>query len=1029
MQLVFIYGPSAAGKLTVARELAKKTGFRVFHNHLVVDILLALFDFGSPPFVDLRESVWLQVRVRAAQEQLSGLIFTFAPERTVRPEFIATIVTAVENVGANVLFVRLTCPEEEIERRLTAQCTISILSLRRDIREEQMALTQEQMTATPKALAGIRVVDFTWVRAGPWATRWLGALGAEVIKVEWPLNERGRSTGGAPPGVAATLNTATNFNDTNANKKGITVNLRTERGLDLIKRLISVSDVVVENFSARALDSWGLGFEELCKLNPDIVYVSQSGFGHTGRYRDYTTMGPIAQAFSGLTFLSGLPGEPPAGWGWSYLDDTGGMYIAFSTLTSLYRRNITGQGQHVDLSQMIIGATLNGSALLDATVNGRPSQREGYPPGNRAHWPGTPMVNNYRGPTTAPHNAYRTRGGGYNDWCAIACFSEEEWRRLVVVMGSPQWATSPNFTTLRGRLQHQAELDRGIQEWTQTIEKYELMERCQAASVPAMPVQSSEDRVDHDPQLRHRELYLEMDHQALGLRKFQNAPFKLSETPALNYQPAPLIGQHNQEIFEGMLGLNHEEFVSGYEDGTFWPKSMDRYPYMDDMIAADPVPFTAQPAASQKHAPPPQRKEDISDSTGPWSGPLSGLRVLELADEKGQFCGKLMADLGADVIKIEPTGGESTRKVGPFLDDIPHRERSLSFWHYNTSKRGITLNLETEDGRDLFRRLAATADIILETFAAGYLPSLDLGYQNLHESNPRLIMCSLTPFGQTGPWRDFLAGDLLHLAAGGQMGCCGYDEEDEPEDIPIAPGGGNAWHMGSHYAYMAIIAALVHRTNTGRGQYIDASVHDACALTTEAHVNTYIYTGNVVSRQTGRHAAASPTTKAQLRCKDGKYVNAGASRVTFRQFPALVEWMDSYGLAGDLMEERYKDPAVFSEGASHINDVMANFVTHLTRDEVAHGGQERGFTWGAIRAPDELVDEGHLNDRGFWVEVPHPELSRSFKYPGPAGIYNGSPWRISSRAPLIGEHNEEIYCVELALARTELAYLAEAGVV
>ncbi len=892
-----------------------------------------------------------------------------------------------------------------------------------------MALTQEHLTATPKALAGIRVVDFTWVRAGPWATRWLGALGAEVIKVEWPLNQRGRTAGAAPPGIEPDLNTTANFNDTNANKKGITVNLRTERGLDLIKRLISVSDVVVENFSARALDSWGLGFEELCKLNPDIVYVSQSGFGHTGRYRDYTTMGPIAQAFSGLTFLSGLPGDPPAGWGWSYLDDTGGMYIAFSTLTSLYRRNITGQGQHVDLSQMIIGATLNGSALLDATVNGRPSQREGYPPGNRAHWPGTPMVNNYRGPTTAPHNAYRTRGGGYNDWCAIACFSEEEWRRLVVVMGSPQWATSPNFTTLRGRLQHQAELDRGIQEWTQTIEKYELMERCQAASVPAMPVQSSEDRVDHDPQLRHRELYLEMDHPALGLRKFQNAPFKLSETPALNYRPAPLIGQHNQEIFEGMLGLNHEEFVSGYEDGTFWPKSMDRYPYMDDMIAADPVPFTAQPAASQKHAPPPQRKEDISASTGPWSGPLSGLRVLELADEKGQFCGKLMADLGADVIKIEPTGGESTRKVGPFLDDIPHRERSLSFWHYNTSKRGITLNLETEDGRDLFRRLAATADIILETFAAGYLPSLDLGYQNLHESNPRLIMCSLTPFGQTGPWRDFLAGDLLHLAAGGQMGCCGYDEEDEPEDIPIAPGGGNAWHMGSHYAYMAIIAALVHRTNTGRGQYIDASVHDACALTTEAHVNTYIYTGNVVSRQTGRHAAASPTAKAQLRCKDGKYVNAGASRVTFRQFPALVEWMDSYGLAGDLMEERYKDPAVFTEGASHINDVMANFVTHLTRDEVAHGGQERGFTWGAIRAPDELVDEGHLNDRGFWVEVPHPELSRSFKYPGPAGIYNGSPWRISSRAPLIGEHNEEIYCVELALARTELAYLAEAGVV
>ncbi len=129
------------------------------------------------------------------------------------------------------------------------------------------------------------------------------------------------------------------------------------------------------------------------------------------------------------------------------------------------------------------------------------------------------------------------------------------------------------------------------------------------------------------------------------------------------------------------------------------------------------------------------------------------------------------------------------------------------------------------------------------------------------------------------------------------------------------------------------------------------------------------------------------------------------------------------------MDERYHDLAVFSASSDHINDVVANFAKHLTRDEVAHGGQERGFAWGAIRTPDELVDDGHLNDRGFWVDVPHPELGRSFKYPGAAGIYNGSPWRISSRAPLIGEHNEEIYCGELALQRTELAYLAEAGVV
>ena len=186
-------------------------------------------------------------------------------------------------------------------------------------------------------------------------------------------------------------------------------------------------------------------------------------------------------------------------------------------------------------------------------------------------------------------------------------------------------------------------------------------------------------------------------------------------------------------------------------------------------------------------------------------------------------------------------------------------------------------------------------------------------------------MCSLTSFGQTGPWRDFQAGDLLHMAAGGQMGCCGYDEDDVPGNIPIAPGGGNAWHIGSHYAYMAIIAELVYRTNSGRGQYIDASVHDACALTTEMHVNTYIYQGDVVLRQTGRHAAASATTQAQLLCKDGKYVNAAGSRITLRQFPALTEWLDSYGLADDLLDGRYQDPVVFAESADHINEVVANF--------------------------------------------------------------------------------------------------------
>ena len=412
-------------------------------------------------------------------------------------------------------------------------------------------------------------------------------------------------------------------------------------------------------------------------------------------------------------------------------------------------------------------------------------------------------------------------------------------------------------------------------------------------------------------------------------------------------------------------------------------------------------------------------------------GPLAGLRVLELADEKGQFCGKLMGDLGADVIKIEPPGGERCRHLGPFLDDVPDPERSLSFWYYNTSKRAITLDLATADGRGLFSRMAATADLVLETFRPGYLASLGLGHDAMARENPRLITCSLTPFGQTGPWRDYLSSDLLHMAAGGEMASCGYDEADVPDAPPIAPGGGNAWHMGCHYAMMAIMAALLHRTVSGQGQYIDVSIHEACSLTTESAIANYVYRGEVLKRQTGRHHAAGATPRTQFRAKDGNYVCALlGGRLNPRFIKQLADLLDSYGMAGDLKDPKYQDQAVITENTSHIvDDLVAGFIGSVSAEEAYHAAQERGFTWGAVRAPESLLDDPHLHDRGFWKQVEHKELGRSFVYPGEAAIYSDSPWRIASRAPLVGEHNVEILCGELGLSLTELSVLAENRVI
>ena len=412
------------------------------------------------------------------------------------------------------------------------------------------------------------------------------------------------------------------------------------------------------------------------------------------------------------------------------------------------------------------------------------------------------------------------------------------------------------------------------------------------------------------------------------------------------------------------------------------------------------------------------------------SGPLAGLRVVELADERGRWCGRLLAEMGADVIKVEPPGGSRERETGPFYRDEPHDERSLSFWHYNSGKRGVTLDLDSEAGADLLRKLVAGADVLLETLPPGRLPALGLGPEQLRTADPELIYCSLTPFGQDGPWRDFVTTDLVHMAAGGQMASSGYDEDEFPEAPPIAPGGGNAWHIGAHFALLAISTALLYRDATGEGQYLDVSIHEACALTTEMAVSIYFATQRTVYRQTGRHAAYGlPRPPIQFRCKDGAYVNAMFNqRLSPAQLRSIAEWLDEYDAADDLLDERYADPQVVVEQQEHISQVLRDFFPKVSSEEAYRGAQQRGHAWGAVRTIDDILADPHWEDRGFWIDVDHPELGERFRYPGAWAIYSDSPLAISRRAPLVGEHNAEVYGA-LGLGADELAALSEDGVI
>jgi len=405
-------------------------------------------------------------------------------------------------------------------------------------------------------LSGLRVVDLTWIVAGPQSTRILADLGAEVIKVEYA--ESSDYIRRAPPFAddQPGPNRSGFFNNLNRNKYGITLNIGHPDGMDLLKQLLTVSDVLIENFSSRVLDRWGLDYESQRRYRPDIVYVSLSGFGHNGRHRDYTTWGPTAQALSGLTFMSGLPGELPAGWGYSFLDHTAGYYGAMAVLMALHHRNRTGEGQWVDISQVETGIVMTGPTLLDFTANGRPYRRSSNPPGNHS-------IN----PSVAPHNSYQCVGD--DQWCVISVFNDDEWRVLCDVMGMPGLLGDPRFTVNQSRVENQNALDKIIMGWTIQHEAQQVMEMLQKAGIAAGKVQTSGDKIERDPQLRARGFFPAVAHPEIGVYEYEGFPAHFSAAGAGLFRSSPMLGQHNDNVFQDLLGVPDVDYARMSEEAVF----------------------------------------------------------------------------------------------------------------------------------------------------------------------------------------------------------------------------------------------------------------------------------------------------------------------------------------------------------------------------------------------------------------------------------------------------------------------------
>lgn len=411
------------------------------------------------------------------------------------------------------------------------------------------------MTDSAPPLSGVRVIDLTWIVAGPTCTRMLADFGAEVIRVENQQTLDSIRFGRPHPKGFEPPDSSGMFNWLNRGKRSITLNARHPRGLELLKRLLAVSDVLVENYSSRVLESWGLGYEEQRAAKGDIIYVSLSGFGHSGPRRDYGTWGPTAQALSGLTAMSGFAGGEPAGWGFSYLDHLAGFTAATAIAAALRHRGETGRGQWIDLSQVETGMAVTGPASLDFTANGRRYRETGNPPGNRSVWP-----------KAAPHNTYPT--AGEDKWIMITCLTHGQWVALCGVIGGAEWVDDERFGTLPGRLRNQDALDEMIGERTARWEGRELMGALQAAGVPAGVVQNGVDLVVNDEQLAAREWTVAREHAVLGEHITDGLPVHFSRTPGTRERPGPLLGEANEYVYGELLGCSSEEITELMIDGA-----------------------------------------------------------------------------------------------------------------------------------------------------------------------------------------------------------------------------------------------------------------------------------------------------------------------------------------------------------------------------------------------------------------------------------------------------------------------------
>ncbi|MFC1901840.1 CaiB/BaiF CoA transferase family protein [Chloroflexota bacterium] len=423
----------------------------------------------------------------------------------------------------------------------------------------------------------------------------------------------------------------------------------------------------------------------------------------------------------------------------------------------------------------------------------------------------------------------------------------------------------------------------------------------------------------------------------------------------------------------------------------------------------------------------------MSDQQEPQSS-LSPYRILDLTEAGCMITGKMLGDLGADVIKIEPPEGSHSR-IAPFYKDIPDPEKSLFWFAYNTNKRGITLDLQTVNGQDILKRLVKTADVVIESFEPGYMEQIGLGYSSLRKIKPDLIMTSITPFGQSGPKAHYRQSELTMWASGGYLYLSGA-----PEYAPVWISFPQACLFGGVEATTGTMTALWHRQNTGIGQHVDVSIQECIIIFTWQTIPMWDL-NNVDYPRLRTPGMMVPTTgvvgaRGIYRCVDGHVVIMiqGGDEPFPSSMKSLVKLMDKDGMADDWLKQidwrrDYDALKLNQDLVNRVEGAIKNFLATKTKKYLYNEANKSGILLAPIATIKDIWENPQLEARNFWVPVAHPELDDTLTYCGPFIKLSESPVEYRRRAPLIGEHNTEIYGKDLGLTKEELVCLKQDKVI